>query len=230
MANKVQGINTKGSPFYITEKDLYTRVAIFSSHTTEKHPLIPILAKYGRDSVYIINTDPNSPLYLDKESCKNLFINKLDFTHVDFYTTEDVLEKARDEKEFAKIIASNSLARGFKKSIMLINLVGAKASHFEIVSEIFWREIANNERNIILQAKPLFIISGLIEYLHEKNVNLSNMFSTMSSQTRALGIPFVFIESSDGVYVGENNSNISFVLSNIGHKIHASDLNISPVH
>lgn len=201
----------------LKHKDMSARMLFASSYRAKKNIVKDIISSQkNNEGTIIINYDELFSLSIFRQA---------NYKH---FSISDILIK--ESFEIKKIVLESSMSNQDEDKMVLFDIPNLDSIKFEYVNNLIFMNLLDVFLETSVENKPYIIINGLFEHIFNKEPRESNIFfSSLSSQTRALGIPIVFLEKKpleDIIRKCESREDTKAILANIYIKKDADQVDI----
>ena len=223
----------------IKKRDIFhNRILVDSTNMTEHHILYDLLHLHSDRPIVILNFDKKTPFYLSKDLFLNHVKRILPRKAVVYRDAVEILKEndysnssvsfSDEHYSFESILLKSILGDGYESDVLFIEASDLDSNQLNNFFNLFLIFLEKNLVNIIGSKRTFFAISGLIKLLlNNDEIETENIsrFMVMAAQTRALGIPIVFMEGEIISEEALNKKEIGKkIIGNIAFHKGASDL------
>lgn len=201
----------------LTHKDMRARMLFASSYMSKRNIIKDIInSQENNEGTIIINYDELFSLSIVKQA---------NYKH---FSINDILIK--ESSEIKKIVLESSSSSKDEDKMVLFDIPNLDSIKFDYVNNLIFINLLNVFLETNLKDKPYVIINGLLEHVFNNSPwELNNFLYSLSSQTRALGVPIVFLEKiglKEVINKSENRKDTKAILANIHIKKDADQVDI----
>ena len=192
----------------IQKRDIFhNRMLIDSTNVTDHHVLYDLLHLHDDRPIVILSFDKKTPFYLSRDSFLKQVRKILPKKEVIYRDANEILREnecfnssyssSNEYYSFESVFLKSILGDGYKSEVLFVEVSDLDSEKLNQFFELFLTVMEENLVNIIGSKRTFFAISGLIKLLlNNDDIETENIsrFMMMTAQTRALGVPVVFME------------------------------------
>lgn len=149
----------------------------------------------------------------------------IDYKHL---STEDIVLK--EPYDIKKEMLDVSISNRDQDKILLFDVPDLNPFKFQYINNLIFINLMDLMLETNVEKKPCIIINGLLEHIFKKEtLSINQFFYSLSSQSRALGVPVIFIEKinlNEIIDRSEEREDVKAILANIYIKREANRINI----
>mgnify|MGYP000123741477 CR=1 FL=1 len=201
----------------LTHKDMRARMLFASSYMSKINITKDIInSQENNEGTIIINYDELFSLSIFRQA---------NYKH---FSINDILIK--ESSEIKKVVLESSISSKDEDKMVVFDIPNLDPIKFDYLNNLIFINLLNVFIETNLKDKPYVIINGLLEHVFNNSPwELNKFLYTLSSQTRALGVPIVFLEKiglAEVINKSENREDTKAIMANIYIKKDADKIEI----
>lgn len=211
--------NVKREPMTLSHKDMCKRMLFSSCYKSKNNILKNVMQSESQKE------DPRMIIVNYDELFSLSTFRYIDYKHL---STEDIVLK--EPYDIKKEMLDVSISNRDQDKILLFDVPDLNPFKFQYINNLIFINLMDLMLETNVEKKPCIIINGLLEHIFKKEtLSINQFFYSLSSQSRALGVPVIFIEkinSNEIIDRSEKREDVKAILANIYIKREANRINI----
>jgi hypothetical protein len=205
----------------LKHKDMRARILFASSYMSKRNIIKDIInSQENNEGTIIINYDELFSLSIFRQA---------NYKH---FSINDILIK--ESSEIKKVVLESSISSKDEDKMVVFDVPNLDPIKFDYVNNLIFINLLDVLLETNLKDKPYVIINGLLEHVFNNSPwELNKFLYTLSSQTRALGVPIVFLEKiglAEVINKSENREDTKAIMANIYIKKDADRIEILNIY